>query len=170
MRLASRDTRAGSGPGGWFLPDGTGAAVQTGFSAGQRAGSRCCPSGAGTESGLRVCQQSSSSGSVDTRNHARLSVYRPTEWDIYPSWYIAPHPRQIRDLVLQDVASCLAPDGVVLVTDCATTTRAGRLENCGDLWLGFNPQELARWAQEAGLTECQCTWPSTLWRFRSRCG
>ncbi len=26
-------------------------------------------------------------------------------------------------------------------------------ENCGDLWLGFEPRELAGWALEAGLDD-----------------
>jgi ArsR family transcriptional regulator len=55
--------------------------------------------------------------------------------------------------VLQDVASCLAPHGVVLVTDLCNHDQGWARENCGDLWLGFDPQELAQWATDAGLTE-----------------
>lgn len=55
--------------------------------------------------------------------------------------------------VLQDVAACLAPDGVVLVTDLCNHDQGWARENCGDLWLGFDPQELALWAQNAGLAE-----------------
>ena len=60
-----------------------------------------------------------------------------------------PSPGQI----LQDVASCLAPDGVVLVTDLCHHDQGWARENCGDLWLGFEPQELARWADAAGMTD-----------------
>jgi ubiquinone/menaquinone biosynthesis C-methylase UbiE len=55
--------------------------------------------------------------------------------------------------VLQDVAACLAPKGVVLVTDLCNHDQGWARENCGDLWLGFDPQDLAQWAQQAGLNE-----------------
>ena len=55
--------------------------------------------------------------------------------------------------VLKDVAACLAPGGVVLVTDLCNHDQAWARENCGDLWLGFDPVELAQWAQDAGLTD-----------------
>ena len=55
--------------------------------------------------------------------------------------------------ILRDVAACLAPAGVVLITDLCSHDQGWARENCGDLWLGFDPQELADWAQQAGLTE-----------------
>ena len=55
--------------------------------------------------------------------------------------------------VLRDVASCLAPKGVVLVTDLCNHDQGWARENCGDLWLGLDPQDLAQWAREAGLEE-----------------
>ena len=60
-----------------------------------------------------------------------------------------PSPGQI----LQDVASCLAPGGVVLVTDLCSHDQGWARENCGDLWLGFDPQDLTQWASDAGLTD-----------------
>lgn len=55
--------------------------------------------------------------------------------------------------VLRDVAGCLAPGGVVLVTDLCRHDQGWARENCGDLWLGFDPQELAQWADAAGLMD-----------------
>ncbi len=55
--------------------------------------------------------------------------------------------------VLRDVAACLAPGGVVLVTDLCNHDQGWARENCGDLWLGFDPQDLAQWAQDAGLSD-----------------
>lgn len=60
-----------------------------------------------------------------------------------------PRPQQI----LRDAAGCLAPGGVVLVTDLCRHDQAWARENCGDLWLGFAPEELADWAHAAGLTD-----------------
>ncbi len=55
--------------------------------------------------------------------------------------------------VLRDVAACLAPGGVVLVTDLCHHDQGWARENCGDLWLGFDPQDLAQWAEDAGLND-----------------
>jgi len=55
--------------------------------------------------------------------------------------------------VLQDVASCLAPQGVLLVTELCNHDQGWARENCGDLWLGFDPQDLAQWAADAGMTD-----------------
>jgi ArsR family transcriptional regulator len=60
-----------------------------------------------------------------------------------------PEPGQILD----DVACCLAPGGVVLVTDLCRHDQGWARENCGDLWLGFDPQELGDWARDAGLED-----------------
>ncbi len=60
-----------------------------------------------------------------------------------------PEPRQI----LRDVAACLAPGGVVLVTDLCRHDQGWARENCGDLWLGFEPEALTRWAGDAGLED-----------------
>jgi ArsR family transcriptional regulator len=55
--------------------------------------------------------------------------------------------------VLADVAARLAPGGMVLVTDLCSHDQAWARENCGDLWLGFDPQDLGQWAAEAGLAD-----------------
>ena len=60
-----------------------------------------------------------------------------------------PEPGQI----LEDVACCLAPGGVVLVTDLCRHDQGWARENCGDLWLGFAPEDLTNWAESAGLAE-----------------
>ncbi len=55
--------------------------------------------------------------------------------------------------ILRDLAGCLAPGGVLLVTDLCRHDQDWAREACGDLWLGFEPEELASWASSAGLTE-----------------
>jgi len=55
--------------------------------------------------------------------------------------------------ILRDVAGCLAPGGVALVTDLCRHDQGWARENCGDLWLGFDPDDLARWAADAGLDD-----------------
>ncbi len=55
--------------------------------------------------------------------------------------------------MLRDVAGCLAPGSVVLVTDLCSHDQGWARENCGDLWLGFEPRELTAWAEQAGLKD-----------------
>ncbi|MEQ9397465.1 ArsR/SmtB family transcription factor [Haliea sp.] len=84
----------------------------------------------------------------DTR-HASLSGLQADCVVINMVLHHTPSPQQI----LRDVAGCLAPGGVVLVTDLCRHDQAWARENCGDLWLGFAPEELAGWAHEAGLAD-----------------
>lgn len=55
--------------------------------------------------------------------------------------------------MFQDVANHLAPGGIVIVTDLCSHDQAWARENCGDLWLGFEPEDLSRWAKQAKLTD-----------------
>ena len=55
--------------------------------------------------------------------------------------------------IFQDLANYLAQDGVLLVTDLCRHDQDWARENCGDLWLGFEPEDLLAWAERAGLGE-----------------
>ncbi len=55
--------------------------------------------------------------------------------------------------VVQDLSRCLAPEGVLLITDLCQHDQDWARDACGDLWLGFDPDELAGWANNAGLAE-----------------
>ena len=55
--------------------------------------------------------------------------------------------------VLKDTAARLAPGGVVLVTDLCRHDQGWARENCGDLWLGFDPADLSQWARDAELDD-----------------
>lgn len=60
--------------------------------------------------------------------------------------------------VLADAATRLAPEGIVAVTDLCRHDQGWARENCGDLWLGFEPRQLADWASAAGLAELASTY------------
>jgi len=49
----------------------------------------------------------------------------------------------------------LVPGGVLLVADLQAHTQTWVREACGDLWLGFEPEELTDWAVAADLREGQ---------------
>jgi ArsR family transcriptional regulator len=55
--------------------------------------------------------------------------------------------------IISDCAKLLNTGGVLLITDLCAHNQEWVKKACGDLWLGFEPQELTRWASNVGLTE-----------------
>ena len=56
---------------------------------------------------------------------------------------------------LRAAAWRLKPGGVLLVTELCAHDQHWAHDACGDLWLGFEEQELLGWAQRAGLTQLE---------------
>ncbi|MGH8411002.1 MAG: ArsR/SmtB family transcription factor, partial [Pseudomonas sp.] len=52
---------------------------------------------------------------------------------------------------LKHMANLLQPGGSLLVTELCSHNQSWAKEACGDLWLGFEQDDLARWAIAAGL-------------------
>ena len=52
---------------------------------------------------------------------------------------------------LKQLANLLQPGGSMLVTELCSHDQSWAKEACGDLWLGFEQEDLARWAIAAGL-------------------
>ncbi|MGS2717300.1 metalloregulator ArsR/SmtB family transcription factor [Eionea flava] len=57
--------------------------------------------------------------------------------------------------IFTDVASSLATEGVFIVVDLCRHDQDWAKTACGDVWLGFDAEELTRWAQSAGLVRQQ---------------
>lgn len=57
--------------------------------------------------------------------------------------------------VFSDSAALLNPGGSLVVTDLCRHDQRWAKENCGDLWLGFEPEDLTRWANAAGLEDSE---------------
>ncbi|UZE95428.1 ArsR/SmtB family transcription factor [Alkalimarinus alittae] len=55
--------------------------------------------------------------------------------------------------IFTDCAKLLNDDGIMLVSDLSHHDQNWVKENCGDLWLGFESEELSLWAKNAGLEE-----------------
>jgi len=53
--------------------------------------------------------------------------------------------------IFADSAALLTGDGLLIVSDLCSHDQNWARANCGDLWLGFEPEELDTWADEAGL-------------------
>ena len=52
---------------------------------------------------------------------------------------------------LKQLATLLQPGASLLITELCSHNQAWAREACGDLWLGFEQDDLARWATAAGL-------------------
>ncbi len=53
---------------------------------------------------------------------------------------------------LKQLARLVNPGGSMLLTELCSHNQSWAREACGDLWLGFEQDDLARWADAAGLT------------------
>lgn len=55
--------------------------------------------------------------------------------------------------VIAELARVLKPSGLLLVTELCHHDQDWARSACGDVWLGFEPADLTRWANEAGLVD-----------------
>lgn len=53
--------------------------------------------------------------------------------------------------IFADVYQLMAAGGTLLITDLCRHEQSWAKESCGDLWLGFEPEDLTDWAQAAGF-------------------
>ena len=56
--------------------------------------------------------------------------------------------------LVRDTAMLLRPGGDLIISDLCPHDQAWAREHCGDLWLGFSPEDLRAWASAAGLKHC----------------
>ncbi|WP_426415404.1 metalloregulator ArsR/SmtB family transcription factor [Aestuariirhabdus sp. LZHN29] len=53
--------------------------------------------------------------------------------------------------LIEEAATLLNPGGRLVITDLCSHDQNWVRDACGDLWLGFEPDEFSTWAQHAGL-------------------
>ena len=56
--------------------------------------------------------------------------------------------------LVRDTALLLRSGGELIISDLCPHDQAWAREHCGDLWLGFSPEDLRAWATAAGLEHC----------------
>lgn len=54
--------------------------------------------------------------------------------------------------IFMDTGTLLREGGCLVISDLCRHDQNWARANCGDLWLGFEPEELTAWAEDAGLT------------------
>lgn len=57
--------------------------------------------------------------------------------------------------IFADIQRCLADNGQLIVCDLCQHDQNWARENCGDIWLGFAPEQLSHWAKQTGFSEGQ---------------
>lgn len=55
----------------------------------------------------------------------------------------------------QQAATVLKDNGLLVIAELCNHDQEWVKELCGDVWLGFNPEELALWSRQAGFTQTQ---------------
>ena len=55
--------------------------------------------------------------------------------------------------MLKDIYQLLKPGGSLIITELCQHDQDWVRDTCGDLWLGFCPEELGNWARESGFKE-----------------
>lgn len=53
--------------------------------------------------------------------------------------------------MIREVSNALATGGALIITELCSHQQTWARENCGDVWLGFAPDDLKEWAQAANL-------------------
>ncbi|CAA0115647.1 HTH-type transcriptional repressor CzrA [BD1-7 clade bacterium] len=60
--------------------------------------------------------------------------------------------------IFVDAGALLRPGGALLITDLCHHDQTWARDACGDVWLGFEPDDLSFWAAKAGLAEGQSSY------------
>ncbi|XOZ35081.1 ArsR/SmtB family transcription factor [Halomonadaceae bacterium KBTZ08] len=55
--------------------------------------------------------------------------------------------------IFRDSARLLKPGGRLMISELCRHEQSWVRDNCGDIWQGFEPEELTGWAQDAGLSQ-----------------
>ncbi|GAA3565525.1 MULTISPECIES: metalloregulator ArsR/SmtB family transcription factor [Marinobacter] len=75
---------------------------------------------------------------------------RGDAFDLVVANMVLHHVPSPADIFL-DAAALMNNGGCFVVSDLCSHDQDWAKENCGDLWLGFEPEELTAWADDAGL-------------------
>ena len=63
------------------------------------------------------------------------------------------HHNPVPAEIIADCTRLLKENGVLIITDLCVHDQEWAKTSCGDMWLGFEPEAITRWARSAGLSE-----------------
>lgn len=75
---------------------------------------------------------------------------RQQQFDLVVANMVLHHVPSPADIFLE-ASELMANGGYLVISDLRSHDQDWARENCGDLWLGFEPEELNAWASDAGL-------------------
>mgnify|MGYP001628032631 CR=1 FL=1 len=75
---------------------------------------------------------------------------RDERFDLVVANMVLHHVPSPADIFLE-ASDLMADGGYLVISDLRSHDQDWARENCGDLWLGFEPEELNAWANDAGL-------------------
>ena len=84
---------------------------------------------------------------------AGSQTYEKTRADIAVCNMVLHHIASPKNAIA-DIANLLNPNGYMLLAELCHHDQEWVQDTCGDLWLGFEPEELEHWAKTAGLQQC----------------
>ncbi len=87
------------------------------------------------------------------------ALQRALRADLLVSCMVLHHVSSPAEVML-DAASLLEEAGMFLVVELCRHDQDWVRASCGDLWLGFEPEELTNWAHRAGFTSSQSLYQS----------
>lgn len=106
------------------------------------------------QSQSRVIQESLTNVRCSLGDTSTLLRQQTTKYEFAVANMVLHHVPSPRSIFI-DVGQLLQQGGTFLVTDLVRHEQSWAKDNCGDLWLGFEPADLTAWAKDAGLTEGQ---------------
>ena len=82
----------------------------------------------------------------------RETAIRKNNFDLVSINMVLHHNPAPADIIA-DCARLLEKNGVLIITDLCVHDQEWAKTSCGDIWLGFEPEAITRWANAAGLAE-----------------
>ena len=98
-----------------------------------------------------TCQQAGLNNVQLVEGVTDTILARGETFDLIVANMVLHHVPSPADIFL-DAASLMNPGGCLMISDLCSHDQDWAKENCGDLWLGFEPEELTAWAADAGLS------------------
>ena len=100
------------------------------------------------------CEKAALSNIAFSCNDTQFFTQHPQHFDCVVMNMVLHHTPSPAD-IFNDIAAGLKDKGVLIISELCRHDQDWARTACGDLWLGFDAEELEQWAQNAGLSSGQ---------------